>query len=228
MFGLGAAAFSTTSKAGPTARTLWKIADFGLTGYTIYDLALSFKKDDESVAIATRLTDAVVDRLTPPEVILAVSLPINDRNAVSLALARQGTAALSDEGNEDPFAGIVYLAASDYVMTSDGQPLLSPEDLHDALFREFGSVLIESGVSADDLAPLADQFSVESIRTMPLEMYLRFDYVVHALAWIADNISSDPVLAREFMAVNNPGSEGTELKQMTATMKVPSYPPREL
>lgn len=200
--GLSAKA-SKSSALRTVARSVWRVADYGITGYAIYDLTRGGSSDstpEEKVVFHNRLMNAIL----PNEVLLALSLEVKDASAVAGAFRRAGSQLISDDMDDDSLAGFAYLAFAEYIRKVPTGSMRSGEDITTILASEYIQMIESSGIMGEEeggsIEDVKEFFENMDLSSAPIEIIRRYDFLCFVLEQVLD---SETALNNDFGGSNN-------------------------
>jgi hypothetical protein len=196
---LAADALGVSAKAAKSsglravAGSIWRVADYGITGYAAYEIISSFGGEstrEEKLMAHQRMLKA----LMPDEIMLALSVQVKDVNAVCAAFRRGGSQLMSEDLDDDSLAGFSYIAFAEYIRKCPTGALRDPKEISEILTGEFSQMLESAGIIGSEeggsLEDIKEFFEELELANAPIELIRRYDFLCFVMEQILESEGS--------------------------------------
>lgn len=185
---------------------VWKALDIGLTAYMIYDI---FSTSDYEEGQDQMAWSMFIDTVLTDDVKLILAADINDAEAVAQGLGIAGIRLLDESDPAVAFVAMIYLSLSEYIISSDGRYIFSPDDVKEILSGEHLATLASSS-DTNASTEIQEVFSNLDFDDMMPEQRRALDF----LAYHVEN------LAEAIVATSGEDSDLSYLKPSHKTVEV--------
>lgn len=171
-----------------TISTLFRVADAGLIGYTVYDI---FRDGSGSNGSESQ---TIVSDILSKEVGAFVSTEISDTKALAYAIRKAGVQASSEDEDSSGVRALTLMCCADYIEETEGNLKYSVEDTLETLPVELAGFINGNGSVKEEEISRAE---VKEIMTaMGLEeadwiIRRRFDFLMYFLETMSEMLDEE-------------------------------------